>query len=202
MFSPMTFDERERKLFRLPFHTRDNTTQTQALASLPTPYITCTTESSSFIDSSSLFQVHESHTPVNPNVTSTHVNTVTSDRLGIGHNMDLRYGHVASTPGFVGHREMHTPITGFFNKPSRTPLQRLEISAGIYVHLCTLQTLAWFITLFRPPGVVCHMLHLQANLFLPHRLTHVLIRSQVRVCTQHLVQWDQIPILFTGLTLV
>ena len=107
----MTFDERERRLIRLPFHTRDNTTQTQALASLLTPYITCTTESSSFIDSSSLFQVHESHTPVNPNVTSTHVNTVTSDRLGIGHNMDLRNGHVASTPGFVGHREMHTPIT-------------------------------------------------------------------------------------------
>ena len=111
MFSPMTFDERERKLIRLPFHTRDNTTQTQALASLPSPYITCTTDSSSFIDSSSLFQVHESHTPVNPNVTSTHVNTVTSDRLGIGHNMDLRYGHVASTPGFVGHKEMHTPIS-------------------------------------------------------------------------------------------
>ena len=124
MFSPMTFDERERRLIRLPLHTRDNTTQTQALASLPTPYITCTTESSSFIDSSSLFQVHESHTPVNPNVTSTHVNTVTSDRPGIGHNIDLRYGHEASTPGFVGHREMHTRITeerGFQQTQPYTP---------------------------------------------------------------------------------
>ena len=195
MFSPMTFDERERKLIRLPFHTRDNTTQTQALASLPTPYITCTTESSSFIDSSSLFQVHESHTPVNPNVTSTHVNTVTSDRLGIGHNMDLRYGHVASTPGFVGHREMHTPITEervFQQTQPYTPTVAGDFG----------RNLAWFITLFRPPGVVCHMLHLQDNLLLPHGLTHVLIRSQVRVCTQHLVQWDQIPILFMGLTLV
>ena len=188
MFSPMTFDERERRLItciRLPLHTRDNTTQTQALASLPTPYITCTTESSSFIDSSSLFQVHESPRPVNPNVTSTHVNTITSDRLGIGHNMDLRYGHVAQTPGFVGTEKcIHLLLRkGFFNKPSRTPLQRPEISAGIYVHLYTLQTLAWFITLFRPPGGVCHMLHLQDNLLLPHRLTHILIRSQVRVCT-------------------
>ena len=48
---------------------------------------------------------------VYPNATSTHVNTVTSDRVGIGHNMESRYGHIGSTSGFVGASEMHALIT-------------------------------------------------------------------------------------------
>ena len=147
----------------MPLHTRDNTTQTQALASLQTPYITHTTESSSFIDSSSLFQVHESHTPVNPNVTSTHVNTVTSDRLGIGHNMDLRYGHVASTPGFVGHREMHAPITEEMELQQTQPYT--STAAGDFGRklFTTMHTtnISMVHNPFQTPGAVCHMLHLQ-----------------------------------------
>lgn len=88
MFIPITFDARERKLIRLPLNTRDNTIQTQILPSPHAQYITRTAESSKFIDSSSLFQVHESNAHVYPNVTSTHVNTVTYDRLGLAHNLD------------------------------------------------------------------------------------------------------------------